>query len=444
MKELVRIEKGTLGEHLKQYCMTIYEGDIMYIQSFSERSLKVLQDILSGERQLESGRMYLNEKPVNGYNMNAAREYGIYTVTFGREFVDNMSIAENLKPIMPAYRLYSRRENDRRIEAYLKQEQIFHNEKMPVWSLSEGERKRLGVLRAKLFGAKLVILDMTRAQIEGKIADEICYLILKLREEGITFLILSSHYSEISRVATRTQYFSRGRDVKEWGLMTDAQREKLANGDLFFLHNGQKEKSNSRIFTGIYDYDWEMSEGIWKFLKYVKEKNPEIWDKYIGAEIPGDGKVYEKDTVIIPRDSADMLLENLSIGENLTILAGRRIATGKYGVIHKKYQQILEEDFYRRMHLKPSVKRVNELSLLQRKILFVSRFELLHPKIIILESPYGDMDWEEMADFEHYLQGLVEKGIRIIYVAQNLERMTQDCHHIINLKKGINAKIATI
>lgn len=443
MKELLRIEKGTVEGYLNHYCLTVYQGDILYIQSFSEKNLKVLQDVLSGERQLESGQIYLNEKKIESYNTGTAREYGIYTVTFGREFVDHMSIAENMKRIMPLYRVYSRCENSRQIREYLRKEQFFLNEQMPVWSLSDGERKKLGVLRAKLFGARFVILDLNRGQIEGKTADEICQLILKLQQEGITFLILSSHYTEISRIATRTQYFSKGQDVKEWWVMTEEQREMLANGELFFRSNEKRAKKDVRVFTGIYDYEWEMTSGIWNFLSYVKKNNPEVWERYIGVEVPAEGKVFEKGTVIVPRDGAELLLDNLSIGENLTILAGKRIATGRYGKIHKKYQQILEQDFYRKLQLPDSVKKISELSLLQRKILFISRFELLHPKEIILESPYGDLSWEDTMALESYLQELDQKGIRIIYVAQAMDRMPHDCRYIIHVKKGKNAKITT-
>lgn len=442
MKELMRMEQVVLEEHLDRYCLTVYEGDIMYIQSFSENSLHALMELLSGVKKPEQGRLYMDEREVTDFGIKQSKKDRVYVVTFGMEFVDKMTIAENLQPVKKPFCLYSARKNEEKIRAYFQQENVDLDPRMPVWKLTGGERRKMGILRAKLFGARLVILDMSRIQIEGKTAEEICETILKMNGEGMTFLILSSKYTPVARVATRTQYLAFGRDIKEWGRLDENLRTQMSTGDIFF-HRTRNSGQQEGLLTGMYDYEWEMSDGIWKYLSKVKEDSPEIWETYIGGSVPEEGEVHPGKTVIIPKYSGEMLLDNLSIGDNLTIAAGRRIAHGKYGFIHRRLQRRLVHDFYKKYNINPGIKHVHELTKVQRKILSVARWEITKPETIFLEMPYLEMNSEEAVEFREYLSALARKGIRIIYLSKSKESMYTDCCLIIHTVNGTGAKIDT-
>lgn len=453
MKELLRIEQGNLESWLQQYCLTIYQGDVMYIQSISDRSLSCLREVLSGERPMDSGKLYLEERWMEKYDSVEARKWGIYTVAFGREFVENLSIAENLYSVQPAWRLYSREKTLEMVGNYLKQEELVLDPQVPVWKLTDAEKKKLGILKAKLLGARLIILDMMGSGVEGRMAEEIGSMVQRLNRQGMTFLILASAYHEISEVATRAQFLYSGRDVKEWTPVTEACREKLRNGS-FCMFAGQQEEegqfsgqheelSGEKRFLGLYDYEWDVSGGIWNYLETVKEQNPEIWRKYVKADIPDRGDAKAERTVVIPRDSRDLLLDNLSVTENLTIAAAGRVSRRRYGKTDPKLEQLLVQDFYREIRLDPSIQRVEELNRIQKKILSIARWSVTRPETILLESPYSDLNPVEVLLLRGYLKRLAGKGIRIIYFAKSLENMFLDCKMIIRTQNGLGAKIDT-
>lgn len=133
MKEIVRIEKGYFGNELRHYNFSIYEGEIVYIQSLSEQSIKILSDILSGNQKLEKGKLSISEKEIADYGVDKARAEGLYTVTFGNEFYSEASIAENLEPLKPFYKLYSKQKINNHIQKYMLEENMDFDPETPVW-----------------------------------------------------------------------------------------------------------------------------------------------------------------------------------------------------------------------------------------------------------------------------------------------------------------------
>ncbi len=444
MRELIRIERGELNGGLRNYHLTIFEGDILYIQSLSQNSLRCVRDVLSGTRSLESGRLLIGEEKVSVYDSAAAARLGVYAVSFGWEFVETMSIAENLKPLRPFWHLYSVSRNVKEIRAYFEKEQVHLDPEEPVWKLSEGERKKLGLLKASLRNARLVILDLTSERLEGRTAEEICQMVKSRNAADQTaFLILSIGYTPIAEAATRVQVLHRGRDLKEWWEVSPKVRERLRSGVLFSPDRRKSGDAKERLFTGLYDYEWECADDIWEYLRRVKRNEPQVWKEHLNLEIPESGDGRKGGSVVIPAHSEEKLLPNLTVEENLTIAMGSRIAHGKYGCIYPRLQRNLVENFCRENGFEKTKERISDLSRVQRKILSVSRFALAKPQAILLDSPYGDLNAREEEQFREYLLGLARRGIKIFYFSRSRESMELDCRIIICTKNGESAKIDT-
>lgn len=440
MKEIVRIEKGYFGNELRHYNFSIYEGEVVYIQSLSEQSIKILSGILSGNQKLEKGKLFISEKEIADYGVDTARAEGIYTVTFGNEFYSEASIAQNLEPLKPFYKLFSKQKINSHIQKYMREENMDFEPETPVWQLDDMDKKCLGVLKAKLYHARLVIIDLRNEIFEGIGVEKLGGMIRKLNTEGITFLILSSSYSSLSCLAGRIQYLHQGRALKEWENPSESVMEKLRCVNFF---QSTAAAGYEKRLIGIYDYEIDLGSSFWNFLKLVKENNREIWEKYIPISLPADGEAFSQGTVIIPRNSQNLLLKDLTIGENLTIAAKERISHGKEGVIIKRLEKRVVESFYREHEIPNEAMYVEQLSNLQRKILSIARWELTKPKTIVLELPYQSVGSTDSPYLRDYLFRLAQKGIRIIYFSKVIENMQEDCNLIIQTHNGCSAKTDT-
>jgi ABC-type sugar transport system ATPase subunit len=293
-----------------------------------------------------------------------------------------------------------------------------------------------------MHGARIIVLDMTENIYEGREAEELCTVIRRANQEGITFLILSQCYTVFAEIASRIQIIYRGRELKEWYHHPELARDYLKQQKIT-RRDAPENHLEPRSFLGLFDYEWEMDRSIWDYLSCLKNWNREIWDTHIQAVIPEEGVGMCGQTAVIPSDSAERLLEHLSIEDNLILPLADRVSRHRAGMIRKRISRHLADEFYRQMKLSPAVRYPNELSRVQRKILSIYRFELEHPGWIILESPYSGMSREESGQLRSYLNRLSEKGIRIICFSKSLDDLQSDCASIITTRNGRSAKFTT-
>ncbi len=449
MREILRIRHGMQDDRkddmLQDYEIRVFEGDIFYIQGIEGSGTGTLVSLLAGECVLKQGELLLFEEKVENYDRNTAYQYGIYTITAEKDLVETLTVAENLEAVrylpFPG-KYYDRRRAERKVAEYLQREQVDIPADASLWMLSKKERQKLSILKAKMHGARMIVLDARSDVYEGQEAEELCELIRRANAEGITFVILSECYAMFAEIANRIQIVSQGRDLKEWYGMTERARRYLRHERLEETEP-VVQKDASFLFLGLYDYEWEMKGCIWDYLNYIKSHDPEIWDQYIGADIPKPGVGQEQKTVVIPRESGEFLLKNLTVADNLIMPIPHRVGKYRFGLIKKSIRENIAGEFYRKTGIDPRIRRVEELSAVQKKILSICRFELNRPRIMILESPYSGMNQEERKSLRGYLRLLAEKGIRIIYFSKSREEIAKDCGRVIVTQNGERAKITT-
>ncbi len=201
---------------------------------------------------------------------------------------------------------------------------------------------------------------------------------------------------------------------------------------------------SGKYFLGMYDYEWEMEDGIWHYLSFVQRQNPVFWEKEVRAHIPETGESFCRNTVVIPANSGESLVSNLGIADNLLLPIPFRAGRGPARVIHPDIRRNIAKKFYRMTGIDQSKTQIRDLNRIQRKILSIYRWELVHPGIMILESPYSGLTLEEKVALRTYLQSVEKREIRILYFSKTPEDMREDCEKIILTQNGKNAKIATV
>jgi ABC-type sugar transport system ATPase subunit/acetyl esterase/lipase len=425
MRELLRISHGMQDDRkndmLRDYELEVFAGDIIYIQGLEGSGIGTLLQVLSGACALKQGQLYLSEQLVSAYTKDVAFRYKIHTITAEQDLVETMTVAENLevlRRISNPFRQYNRKKIEQRVAGYLAHEQAAIRADAYLWELSRKDRLILSILKAKMHGARVIVLDLTENIYEGREAEELCTVIRRANQEGITFLILSQCYMVFAEIANRIQIIYRGRELKEWYHHPELARDYLKQQKIT-RRDSQVNRLEPRSFLGLFDYDWEMDRSIWSYLSCLKNWNREIWDTHIQAAIPDEGVGMYGLTAVIPSDSAEQLLDQLSIEDNLILPLSDRVSRCRAGMIRKRISRHLADEFYRKLRIAPTVRYPDELSRVQRKILSIYRFELKHPGWIILESPYSGMSREEAGQLRSYLSHLSQKE-SVSSVFQNL------------------------
>lgn len=446
MRELLRIEHGRrddLGNHIIwDYNLTVCEGEIIYIQDISGSGIKSIIGLLFGEGGLKQGEVYIEEKKVTDYSRKTFLDHHIYTITAERDLLNELTVAENLEAIRHVAcsgRYYNKKAALKRVDEYLKKEAVNINADTPLWKLSIADKQKLSILKAKMHGARLIALDCTKGTYEGKAAEELGRIIKKISLEKTAVVILSERYYSLAEIANKIQIVYQGRDLKEWR-MPDKTVKGYLTGQMGSAFPAAADTQPGQLI-GMFDYEWKMENSIWQYVGKIRQENRSVWDRFCAATIPADGESFDGSTAVIVRESGELLLEKLSIDENIILTIPKRLCRSKYGLVNQKLVRKITEDFYQLADLDRGSVSIQDLNRMQRKILSVYRFEVAKPRTIILENPYWGMNVEEMIMFRSYINRLCSKGIKIICFARALEEIRDDCRVIITSIAGKDVKV---
>lgn len=441
MKEILRIyhgkQDGAKEYRLRDYNLELYEGQIMYIQGLFGSGVKAIIELLSGERPLLSGDLYIGEKRIEHYDKMRAAELKVYTITEKQDLISNMTVAENLEVVSykaPIFTYYRRKQIEEQVECFLKKEQAGIHSDMLVEKLSMEEARKLSLLKAKIHGARLIVMDCTRDTYEGHLAGTFSRIIKKMREEGIAFLILSERYSSLAEIADRVQLVYHGRDEMEWHGWSHQVQEVLEAG----YREIDREQSEKRLekpeIIGFYDYEWEMGRSIWEYLQEMEKNSPGLWQQLMGGKAPIDGVCFDGHTAVMIKECSEYLVKKLSVEDNIILTVPGRV--GRAGIIKNQLKKNICRGYYEAAGVSDRVWKIQELTRVQKKILALYRWEIAKPKVIVIENPYWGMDQEEEEIFRGYLKGLPKKGIRLVFFSRFLEELRKDCDSILTSHNG--------
>jgi ABC-type sugar transport system ATPase subunit len=415
----------------------VYEGEIVCIRGVSGSGIHSLLEFLEGRMVLSGGSVYVEEHEVSLSPEKTLEKYGIYAISEKMNLAENLTVSENLELFgkkMPLWGYYNREKTVRKVQKFLESAGIHIPADVKVRDLSEEECQKLCIVKAGMYHARLVVLDWTKGSYEGKMADEIKSLVVKLRQKGVAFIIVSERENIFDEVADKHQIISHGRDLMEW-------RDREV--DLSPQKTGEAPAEDMRLFEAFYDYQWKPTEGMWEYLQYVEKNNRIFWQEQVRLAHVQEGIYASGGVVYIPRESAYMLFDNLDICQNVIMAVRERLGKGWIGYISDEMTETIARGFYRLAGLDEHVTNTDKLTYVQRKILSVYRWEISKPKAIVMEVPFWGMDIDDTTAFCQYMRHLVEKEIRVIWLSQDYALVKQYCSRIIVTESGKNARIDT-
>ncbi|WP_297811240.1 ABC transporter ATP-binding protein [uncultured Helicobacter sp.] len=137
---------------------------------------------------------------------------GIALVPEGRRVFTNLSVDENLR--MGAYN------NDENFEVmrekmYKLFPRLKERQKQMAGTMSGGEQQMLAIARALMSEPKLLMLDEPSLGLAPKVVGELFEILLNLRENGITILLVEQNAFAALKIANRAYVLENGKIVME-------------------------------------------------------------------------------------------------------------------------------------------------------------------------------------------------------------------------------------
>jgi simple sugar transport system ATP-binding protein/D-xylose transport system ATP-binding protein len=194
--------------------LDVHSSEIVAIVGDNGAGKSTLVKILSGVHPPTSGTIQYAGEQVDVPTPMAAMHMGIATVFQDLALCDNLDVVNNLflgREIAP-FRL---NEIDMEVKSWELLRQLsakIPSVRIPVASLSGGQRQTVAIARSLLGEPKLIILDEPTAALGVAQTAEVLNLVERLREQGLGVIMISHNMADVQAVADRVAVLRLGRN----------------------------------------------------------------------------------------------------------------------------------------------------------------------------------------------------------------------------------------
>jgi ABC-type sugar transport system ATPase subunit len=197
--------------------LDIPAGQITALAGDNGAGKSVTIKTISGLWPPDEGELLWDGKPVHLHGPKDAEALGIRTIYQDLALCDNLDIVQNMFLGHESLRRRLLDEDSMEIAARKTLEELsvrtIRSIRMPVASLSGGQRQSVAVAKAVLFEAQLVIMDEPTAALGVSQTRQVLDLIKRLSSQGVAVLLVSHNLNDVFEVADRIAVLYLGRMV---------------------------------------------------------------------------------------------------------------------------------------------------------------------------------------------------------------------------------------
>jgi simple sugar transport system ATP-binding protein len=230
--ELSGISKHFAGIHaLVDVSLSLNPSEVVGLMGDNGAGKSTLVKIIAGNYPPSGGSIAIEGRKVSFHKPTQARAEGIEIVYQDLALCDNLTAAENVflgrearRGLGPLRILDYRRMFVRAAELFAE----LKSETRPrdlVRRMSGGQRQAVAIARTRLSQPKIVLMDEPTAAISVRQVPEVLNLIRRLREKGISVVLISHRMPDVFAVADRIVVLRRGEKVADKPIAVSSPQE---------------------------------------------------------------------------------------------------------------------------------------------------------------------------------------------------------------------------
>ena len=203
---------------LTDISLDVSPGEVVAIVGDNGAGKSTLVKILSGVHLPDTGTITFERRNVVIPTPTAALDLGIATVFQDLALCDNLNVIENLflgRELRPG-RLDEVAMETRSWELLRQLSAKIPSVRIPIASLSGGQRQTVAIARSLLGDPKVIILDEPTAALGVAQTAEVLNLVERLRENGLGVIMISHNMADVQAVADRVVVLRLGRNNGEF------------------------------------------------------------------------------------------------------------------------------------------------------------------------------------------------------------------------------------
>lgn len=199
---------------LRGISLTVNDGELVSLIGANGAGKTTTLHTISGLIGAESGEIKLDGKNLLKSPANTIINMGMAHVPEGRHVFQRMTVEENL--LMGAYIMKDRAKvRDNLDMVYGHFPRLFERKKQLAGTLSGGEQQMLATGRALMTNPKIILMDEPSMGLSPLLVKEIFSIIEKLKESGITILLVEQNAKVALSISDRAYVLETGKITME-------------------------------------------------------------------------------------------------------------------------------------------------------------------------------------------------------------------------------------
>jgi D-xylose transport system ATP-binding protein len=199
--------------------LEVHSGEVVALVGDNGAGKSTLVKVLSGVHQPDSGELTFDGRPVSIPSPAAALELGIATVFQDLALCENLDVVANLflgRELGPG-RLHEVEMETRSWELLGELSARIPSVRVPIASLSGGQRQTVAIARSLLVNPRLIMLDEPTAALGVAQTAEVLDLIERVRARGLGVIMISHNMEDVRAVADTIVVLRLGRNNGTFG-----------------------------------------------------------------------------------------------------------------------------------------------------------------------------------------------------------------------------------
>lgn len=476
MKDITKTFPGVKA--LDNVNLKVKEGEIHALIGENGAGKSTLMNVLSGiyNYGTYSGDIIFNGELCKFNNIKDSEKKGIVIIHQELALIPELSISENIflgneraKGLMINWR-----QTDVEASKMLKRVKLEENVHTKIKNIGVGKQQLVEVAKALAKDVKLLILDEPTAALNDEDSESLLQLLLKLKEEGITSILISHKLNELLRVADNITILRDGATIQSLNNDGSINEDNIIKCMVGRELTNRYPDHNSNIGDVVFEVkNWNVYDPIIDDRKIIKDVNinirkgeivglsglmgagrtefaMSIFGKAYGRSINGtlfkDGKEIKLNNIREAIDSGlayvteDRKTAGLnlidSIKNNISIAKIKKLSRMQF--INANEEIGVTENFREKLNIKsPSIiQKAGNLSGGNQQKVVLSKWIFTDPDILILDEPTRGIDVGAKYEIYKIINDLADSGKSILLISSELPEILGICDRVYVMNGG--------
>jgi len=455
---------------LKDFSVTIHEGDIHALVGENGAGKSTLIKIIAGAYQKDNGEVIYNGIPLGEVDPVDCIAKGISTVHQELKLVEELPVFENIllgAPVerkTPFGKYVDWKQSKAKAQQLIDSMDIDIDINEIVANLSIAKKQIVEICKALSRQARLVIMDEPSATLTEKELEILFRIIKHLKEQGITIIYISHRLEEIFEIADRVTIMRDGEHI-----ITDdvanMNRKKLISymvgREIDNIYPDRHKQNNKVLLTVdnlsieglLHDISFQVHEGeILGIAGLVGSGRTDLARAIFGVDKMTSGRVYLRDEqhgikniqeainnkiALVPEDRTHQgIVPDLTVGMNISLVGidhviERTFINSKTEV--SKTNQLIKQ---LRIQTPSNHQSIKFLSGGNQQKCVLAKWLFVESDLLIFDEPTRGIDIGAKQEIYRLLVDLAAQGKGIIMISSELPEILGISHRIIVMHDG--------